>query len=192
MILYMTRHGETEYNVLGRYCGSTDIPLNETGIAQAHELAKRLQGMKFDAVISSPMLRARQTADIVCAALGMQYKTCEQFAERNVGVYEGLTREEASERYPDSWKRQCTRQPDDAPDGGETLQEACGRIDRGMKRLIQEYHDKTVLLICHGFASRAVHRFCLNLSFDEMVGFSLGNCEVVNYTLENQTEVVSE
>ena len=184
MILYMTRHGETEYNVQGRYCGSTDIPLNETGIAQAYELAKRLQGMKFDAVVSSPMLRACQTADIVCTALNMPYKTCEQFSERNVGVYEGLTKEEASERYPDLWNRQCTRQLDDAPDGGETLREACGRIDSGMKRLLQEYHGKVVLLICHGFAARAVHRFCRNLSFEEMSKFVLGNCEVVHYTLE--------
>ena len=62
MTLYLTRHGETEYNILGRYCGSTDVSLNETGIAQAHELAKNLHGKTFDAVISSPMLRARQTA----------------------------------------------------------------------------------------------------------------------------------
>lgn len=184
MILYVTRHGETDYNVSGRYCGSTDIPLNETGIRQAYELTKRLRGMKFDAVISSPMLRAQQTADIVCASLDMQYNTYDQFAERNMGVYEGLTRDEARERYPDLWNRQCTRKPDDAPDGGETLREACGRIDGGMERLIQEYNGKTALLICHGFAARAVHRFCLGLSFDEMAGFVLGNCEVINYTLE--------
>ena len=184
MILYMTRHGETEYNILGRYCGSTDVPLNETGIAQAYELANRLQSMKFDAVISSPMIRARQTAKIVCAALDMEYIIYEQFAERNVGVYEGLTRDEAKERYPDLWNRQCTRKPDDAPDGGETLREACNRIDNGMERLIQDFNAKTVLLICHGFAARAIHRFFHNLSFEEMSGFVLGNCEVVNYILK--------
>jgi len=186
MLLYLTRHGETEYNILGRYCGSTDVPLNGTGIAQAHELAKHLQGKKFDTVISSPMLRARQTADIVCEALNMQYSIYEQFAERNMGVYEGLTRDEAKERYPNLWNRQCTREPDDAPDGGETLREACGRIDSGMELLLQEYSDKTVLLICHGFAARAVHRFCCNLSFEEMASFFLGNCEVVDYTLKNK------
>ena len=70
MHIYVTRHGETDYNAAGRYCGSTDVPLNENGLAQARDLARRLARVKFDAVISSPMLRARQTADIVCAARG--------------------------------------------------------------------------------------------------------------------------
>ena len=188
MILYLTRHGETEYNVLGRYCGSTDIPLNEAGILQAHELTKRIREIQLDAVISSPMLRARQTADIVCASLDMQYVIYNQFAERNMGVYEGLTREEAQERFPHLWNRQCTSKPDDAPDDGETIRQACDRIDDGMNRLIQEYKNKAILLLCHGFTARAVHRYCNNLSFDEMAKFFLGNCEVVNYILNREGE----
>ena len=188
MVLYVTRHGETDYNVLGKYCGSTDVALNDTGIGQAHELAWRMQGMKFDAVVSSPMLRARQTADIVCASLNMQYSVYGQFAERNVGVYEGLTRDEAKERYPHLWNRQCTRNPDDAPDGGETIRQVCGRIDCGMIELRRDFAGRTILLICHGFAARAVHRHCHNLSFDEMAGFVLGNCEIAVYTLEEQIQ----
>ena len=185
MLLYVTRHGETDYNVLGRYCGSTDVPLNNTGFTQAQELTEHLQCIKFDAVISSPMLRARQTADIVCAALNMPYKVYEQFAERNMGVYEGLTREEARERFPALWNRQCTIKADDAPDGGETLMQACGRIDGGLNLLRQDYQGKSILLICHGFAARAVHRYCCSLAFEEMASFVLGNCEVVNYVLGN-------
>ena len=71
MILYITRHGETDYNASGRYTGSIDAPINAVGIAQANELAGSVTGVRFDAVVSSPMLRARQTADIVCAALNM-------------------------------------------------------------------------------------------------------------------------
>jgi len=184
MILHVTRHGETDYNAAERYAGSTDVPLNQIGLAQAAELARRLEGMEFDAVISSPMLRARQTADVVCAALGMKYGIYEEFAERNVGVYEGLTRGEVKERYPDLWNRRCTSLPDDAPDGGETLRQVCARIDGGMERLLREYRGGEILLICHGFAARAVHRYCRGLSFEEMAGFFLGNCEVVKYILE--------
>lgn len=183
MLLYVTRHGETDYNVSGRYCGSTDVPLNEKGIAQAHELAGRVQGMALDAVISSPMLRARQTTEIVCAAMHMRYSIYEQFTERNVGVYEGLTREEAREKYPHLWNRQCARIPDDAPDGGETLRQACDRIDEGIRLLRQNYRGKKILLICHGFAARAVHRCCRNLTFDEMAGFTLENCEIAEYVI---------
>jgi probable phosphoglycerate mutase len=135
------------------------------------------------------MLRARQTAEIVCASLDARYEIYEQFAERSMGVYEGLTRDEARERYPNLWNRQCTSKPDDAPDGGETLREACGRIDNGMEKLVREHDGKSVLLICHGFAARAVHRFCCGLSFEEMAGFTLGNCEIANYTLENNKEI---
>ena len=183
MNIYVTRHGETDYNLAGRYCGGTDVPLNGTGLAQARELAKSLTRLTFDAVVASPMLRARQTADIVCAALSMNYVVYEQFAERNVGVYEGLTRDEVRARYPELWNRQCTQKPDDAPDGGETLRQAYARIDDGMAKLRAVYGDKTILLICHGFASRAVNRYCCNLSFEEMASFTLGNCAVVNYTL---------
>jgi broad specificity phosphatase PhoE len=183
MVLYVTRHGETNFNAQGRYAGSTDVPLNETGIKQARELAGRLSGMKFDVVVSSPMLRARQTADIVCAELGMEYIIYPQFAERNVGVYEGLTKAEIMERYPDLWAKNCTSLADDAPDGGETLRQACSRIDEGLDKLKQEYPDKTVLLICHGFVARAINRYACNLSFDEMLGFFLKNCDIVKYNL---------
>jgi len=184
MVLYVTRHGETEYNVLGRYCGATDAPLNDTGVSQAYGLAGRLKGMHFDAVVSSPMLRARQTADIVSAALSMPYAVYGQFTERHMGVYEGLTKEEAKKLYPNLWDRQCTAEADDAPDGGETIRQACGRIDEGLNQIRCDYKSKTVLLICHGFVSRAVHRYCRNLTFEEMAGFTLKNCEVVKYELE--------
>jgi len=181
MVLYVTRHGETDYNASGRYAGSTDIPLNEIGLGQARELARRVRGMKLDAVVSSPMLRARQTADIVCAALCMRYAVYAQFAERDMGVYEGLTRGEAKTRYPELWNRQCTQMPDDAPDGGETLRQACARIDAGVSQLRRDFGGMTILLICHGFAARAVNRYCMDLTFEEMASFTLGNCEIVWY-----------
>jgi len=183
MHLYLTRHGETQSNVQGRYCGSADIPLNETGIKQAHDLAFRLKDICFDAIISSPMLRARQTTEIVSATLNMQYSIYEQFAERNMGIYEGLTRNEAKEQHPDIWRRLSTGSPDEAPDGGETIREACNRIDDGMTRLLHDYRNKTVLLVCHGLTARAVNRFCLGLQFDQMHSFTLWNCEVAEYKL---------
>lgn len=183
MVLYVTRHGETDYNLQGRYTGCTDIPLNETGISQAKRLGSMLSDIKFDAVVCSPMLRTRQTASIICESLGMNYIIYRQFFERNVGVYEGLTKEEIRQRYPDLWARRCTSQPDDAPPGGETIRQACARIDAGIEQLKQDFPDKTVLLICHGFTSRAVNRHCKNLTFEEMSSFSLNSCELIKYVI---------
>lgn len=183
MVLYVTRHGETDYNAQGRYAGATDVPLNPTGIAQAGKLAQKLATMSFDAVVCSPMLRARQTADIVCAALKLDYAVYPAFAERSLGVYEGLTKTEAMKQYPDLWARKCTSRPDDAPIDGETIRQACERIDRGMEQLRRNYAKKTVLLVCHGFSARAVHRYCNSLTFEQMQTFRLKNCEVVRYVL---------
>jgi len=185
MVLFLTRHGETDYNLVGRYCGSIDAPLNGRGEAQARDLAARLaaEGAQFDAVISSPLLRARQTADIVCAALGMDYEIFHEFAERNMGVFEGQTAEENREKYPEMWARHCSPTPDCAPDGGESARQMCARIDGGIARLREMHVGRRVLLIAHGYAGRAIHRHIHNLDFLEMAGYVLGNCEIAEYRL---------
>lgn len=183
MILYVTRHGETDYNVHGRYSGSTDIPLNENGINQAHQLAEKIKDIPFDIIISSSLIRAMQTAEIVNAVLNLPVIANEKLVERNVGVYEGLTREECQSKYPELWNRRCTSQLDDAPDNGETIRQAYDRVTSALREIENIYFDKTILLICHGFVSRVINKYYKNLSFDEMQSFTLDNCNVVKYTV---------
>jgi len=185
MKLFVVRHGETDFNVMGRYAGSTDIPLNETGISQAENLSRKLkeEDVRFDVVISSPLLRARQTAEIVCSAIGLPFNVVDQFAERDVGVFEGLTQEEAEREYPEEFKSRCTRTVDYAPPNGETIRQFDKRVTDGIKYLCCHYPDKNVLLICHGFTARAINRYCKGLSFEDMHDFVFGNCEVAEYLL---------
>ena len=183
MELYVARHGETDYNAQGRYLTFTDAPLNENGFSQTLSLAISLSSYKIDVVVSSPMLRAKQTAEIICSALNIEYYVYDQLTERSVGVFEGLTREEAKNRYPDLWEKQCTKKTDDAPDGGETLRQGCNRVDRVIKQIHDKYKNDSVLVVCHGFVSQAIHRYCKGLSFEEMLHFSLGNCEFAKYSL---------
>lgn len=84
MILYVTRHGETDYNVQKRYTGSTDIPLNIKGMQQAEDLANKLAIIKFDIIISSPLLRAKQTAEIIHKLFNVPIVIMEEFSEINV------------------------------------------------------------------------------------------------------------
>jgi len=182
MILYVVRHGETQFNVEKRYAGQTDVPLNERGIEQAKELAKKLAEEPFDLIVTSPLQRARVTAEQICAYhKEIPLIEMDEFREVCVGVYEGLTGAEAQERYPDLWARKCTRQLDDAPTGGETTRQVDIRVAKGLAILKEKYPEKRVLLVCHGFVSRAINRQMRGLSFDEMHEFSLGNCEVVAY-----------
>lgn len=182
MMLYVVRHGETQFNVEKRYAGQTDVPLNERGIQQAQELAKKLAEDYFDVIVTSPLQRARTTAEQIRAYhKDIPLIVMDEFREVCVGVYEGLTGAEAQERYPDLWARKCTRQADDAPTGGETARQVDSRVAKGLGVLKEKYPDKRILLVCHGFVSRTINRQMKGLSFEEMHEFSLGNCEVVTY-----------
>jgi probable phosphoglycerate mutase len=190
MILYVTRHGETDYNVQKRYTGSTDIPLNTTGIRQAENLSNKLSDIKFDIIISSPLLRAKQTAEIINKSFNTPIVIMDEFSEINAGVYEGLTRAEAQMKYPEVWARLAdffrksnSRPLDDAPTGGETVMQFDTRITAGLNKLKAEYAESRVLLVCHGFTARAVNRQLMELSFKDMDAFVLGNCEIAEYKI---------
>ena len=189
MILYLTRHGETDYNVQRRYTGSTDIPLNIKGIQQAEELADKLSAVKFDVIISSPLLRAKHTAEIIHKSFNIPVIIMDEFAEINIGVYEGLTREEAQIKYPEVWARladifrKSGRPLDDAPAGGETVRQFDTRIAAGLTKLKTAYSENRALLVCHGFTARIINRQIKELSFRDMDTFVLGNCEIAEYTV---------
>jgi broad specificity phosphatase PhoE len=109
MEIALVRHGQTDFNRDGRLQGTSDIPLNETGIAQAHAAARLLadgpsSGARWDAVVSSPLLRAAVTADIIAAELGLEVEDrYPSLIERSYGEAEGLTKEEAVERFGTDW-----------------------------------------------------------------------------------------
>lgn len=183
MVLYVVRHGEIDFNTEKRYAGNTDIPLNKVGIDQAKQLAEKLnQSSFFDFIITSSLIRAKQTAEIINETRNIPLIIIDEFKERNLGVFEGLTHEEIKIKYPDLYERKCTRQMDDAPTNGETIREFDERITKALLKLKEEYSEKNVLLVTHGGVSMIINRYYKNLSFDEMYnGFRLGNCEIVKY-----------
>jgi hypothetical protein len=119
-LLFLARHGETYWNVAGRWQGHADVPLNATGQAQALALAERLRGAGIAAVATSDLLRARGTAEIVAGALGVQVALVDpDLREQRFGRFEGLTPRECEERYPSDWAR-YTADPRPGPPGGES------------------------------------------------------------------------
>ncbi len=104
MEIALVRHGQTDWNFARRLQGTSDIPLNEAGIAQAHEAARLLADERWDAVVSSPLQRAAVTADIIAAELGHEVGgRYASLIERAYGEAEGLTKEEALERFGTEW-----------------------------------------------------------------------------------------
>ena len=181
MILYVVRHGESEANLHGKYSGHYDTPLTPKGLEQAKQLTEKLSEINFKIIISSSLIRARQTAQNINNVFNVPLIVSDEFKERNMGVYEGLTQNEIIEKFPDLWERKCTRQWNDAPTNGETYQQFDERITKALLNLEKEYPEKSVLLVTHGFVSRVINRYYKSLSFDEMHGFDLGNCEIVEY-----------
>jgi 2,3-bisphosphoglycerate-dependent phosphoglycerate mutase len=119
-ILFLFRHGETDWNREGRLQGHVDMPLNATGLAQAHALAKSLRPHRLDAVLSSDLLRARTTAQIVAEALLAPLFIETGLREVNVGAAEGLLWAEAKTRFGEGLTERWYSDGDVAFPGGET------------------------------------------------------------------------
>lgn len=142
--IYLVRHGETEWALNGRHTGRTDIPLTAKGEADAAKIGIRLRGMAFPRVFSSPLIRARRTAELAGFAPAFD----PELMEWNYGEYEGLRTAEIRERRPDWILFQ------DGCPGGESVQEISDRVDQVIARL--RALSGNVLLFAHGHVLRVL------------------------------------
>jgi probable phosphoglycerate mutase len=126
-IVYLARHGETAWSLTGQHTGLTDLPLTERGERNARALGKRLDGLKFDKVFTSPLLRARRTCEL--AGFGAVVEVDRDLVEWNYGEYEGLRTSEIRAQRPD-W--QLFR---DGCPGGESPGQVGERADRALSRV---------------------------------------------------------
>ncbi len=153
--LLLARHGETDWNVAGRWQGHTDVPLNATGRAQAAALAERLRREGIEAVAASDLSRARHTAEIVAGALGVPLARVDpDLREQRYGWFEGLTLAECEARYPAEWARYVAdRQA--GPPGGESRAAVLERVVRAVQATAAQLSGPA-LLVTHGGALRAL------------------------------------
>jgi len=157
MELVVIRHGETRANAEGRYLGALDMGLNETGWEQVGTLAQELvRETPFQRLLSSPLLRARQSADVISRALVLPVQVIPTFRERHVGVFEGLTQAEARSRYPELWMRNITRRWAEGPPDGESLDAVIARVSSGLIALADEARGERVLLVAHGVVAKVI------------------------------------
>jgi uncharacterized phosphatase len=145
-LLYLVRHGETDWNAQQRIQGSTDIPLNDTGRAQAAATARLLEHRSFDAVVASPLSRAFETGSIIAGHLGLESPaTHPGLAERSYGDAEGLTGDEVLERYPH----------DDVP-GRESRSALLARVTEALGEIAVRFDAGSVVVATHGAVIRTV------------------------------------
>ena len=174
--LCLVRHGETAWNVERRLQGHTDIPLNETGLAQARATAASLAAEHFDAAYSSDLTRARQTADAIAARCGLTPGFDASLRERNFGAFQALTYDEARARFPHDYHRFETRDPEFTfPDGGENLREFAERIRCTLEGIARRHRGGRVLIVTHGGVLDIAHRIATGKSLQAPRDFTIPN-----------------
>lgn len=144
-IVCLVRHGETDWNAQGKIQGKTDIPLNGDGVQQAAQCGAYLSDSNWDLIITSPLKRARRTAEIINETLALPLIEMEEFAEKHFGDAEGLTYEERALTFPD---RYYPNQEDN-----ELFAE---RLATGLKIINDRYKEQRVLLVSHGGVINAI------------------------------------
>jgi probable phosphoglycerate mutase len=155
--LFLARHGETDWNVAGRWQGHTDVPLNATGRAQAAALAERLRREGIAAVATSDLSRARTTAEIVAGALRVPVVRVDRdLREQRFGRFEGLTPRDCEAQYPEDWARYVA-DPHAGPPGGESRLALAERVVRAVAVAAARL-PAPALLVTHGGAMRALLR----------------------------------
>ena len=159
----LIRHGETDWNVGTRIQGSTDIPLNARGLAQAQRLARALADERLHHVVTSDLARAHATGAPLAQVTGAALRRDAGLRERAFGVFEGLTFEEIGMRHPEGAARWRHRDPDFGPEGGETLQAFYDRCVATAQRLAAAHAGESIALVAHGGVLDCLYRAATRL-----------------------------
>ena len=147
--LILCRHGETDWNVEGRYQGQADPPLNATGVVQARELAVQLREIGLDIAYSSPLLRAVQTAQIVAEQQSLPLLIEPRLMEIHQGDWQGHLRSEISAWYPDIFRRWQTEPWTVSPPGGESVAQVQERVNHALDDILTQHPGRCIGLFAH-------------------------------------------
>lgn len=177
MKLLVTRHGQTDWNLAGKVQGQTDIELNETGLEQAKIAGEKLLNEKIDVIISSPLKRAKKTAEIIRGNRDIPLLIDNAITERSFGECEGKTREEFN--FEEIWNYKLNKQYE----GAESVRDLFTRVQGFLNKIKEEYDDKTVLLVTHGGVTVPIRATLEGIPNGMEVLRNLGieNCEIKRY-----------
>ncbi|MDE3119312.1 MAG: histidine phosphatase family protein [Nitrospirota bacterium] len=180
--IFLVRHGETDWNRSGQIMGEQPVPLNQQGLTQAHRLAGLLQGRPIRAIYSSPVARARQTADILASTVDAPVTLNQGLTEIGVGQWEGLYWNDVAEEII---RHDFYRKPDQArPPGGETLREVQARAVSVVERACALPSDGPLLFVSHADVLRTIlaHYLRLELATIRQIRISHASLTAIEIT----------
>src|SRR3954470_20923837 len=149
MTIHLARHGQTAYNQEGRFQGHLPVPLDATGREQAGALAEIAAGVELVPMVCSPLRRARETADIVAARIGLEPSEDARFAETDTGDWTGRSFAEIRAEDPEGFARFERSDPSFRYPGGESFAEQSDRVQAGLADLRAQDDALPALVVCH-------------------------------------------
>ena len=172
---YIVRHGQTNWNILGKTQGHGNSDLTQKGEEQAFELAKAIKEYPIDYIYSSDLGRAVQTAEIVGDQIGVKVNQTKSLREMGFGDWEGLLIDEIKKNHAKTYKT-WRNQPHLAEiPGGETLQIIKERTDKFLQELNEKYYGKHIVLVTHSVTARVILLSVLNSAMENIYRINQGN-----------------
>jgi probable phosphoglycerate mutase len=179
MEIWLVRHGESTWNAVRRFQGGRDAPLSARGRAEAALLAARLRGLAFDALYTSPLSRAADTARACGAALGLEPVALDELREIGLGVWEGRTLDEVRAEAGEGYRRWLEAPLDHAPPRGEALAVLAGRVGSALDALVRRHGDGgRVLVVSHGGVIACLVCDALGVTHNALWRFRLANASI--------------
>lgn len=153
-MIYIVRHGETDWNIQELMQGHTDVPLNKTGKEQAKRIASHLKDIHLDIIYSSPLSRAYETAQTINTHHKKKIITDASLRERQFGELEGKTYDEVMQFHPALVFNETWNYPGYRPPGGESVNDIIKRVSTFTRKVLKKNPDKSILIVSHGVALR--------------------------------------
>jgi broad specificity phosphatase PhoE len=190
--LWLVRHGQTDWNLAGRWQGQSPAApgLNEAGRAQALALRNQLLGRQISTVYSSDLLRARQTAELLADPLGLPVNLDPRLREMDLGAWEGLLSSEISARFPQLLlERDCNPLHTSAP-RGETPACVAERVASALDDIVTKHCGEPVLIVAHGLSLAAILCLARGTSLEQIYEHIPGNASLLHVDWEARAHAV--
>lgn len=190
-ILYLIRHGETEWNKNGRFQGHVDIELSEEGLKQGELVSKKLEKINFKGIYTSDLKRAYRTAEIIAKPLNLPLKELEGLKEINVGIWGGMTLKEIKESYGEEFKKWNT-DSEYRVEKGESFNDLTLRVAEAITNIMENHKGETICIVTHGGAIKSFIGSLLELSNPSKRKFFIENCSITIVKMKEDGKLVLE
>lgn len=176
MKLYLTRHGQTDWNTQRKVCGRTEAQLTELGREQARQVGKQAAEAGVTVILASPLQRAQETAAIIAEEVGVPARTEPLLIEQDFGAFEGRSVDDPEYRAKREnllWRF----------DGGESPVQVMHRAYTVIEKVKETYPDETVLLVSHGCFCRSARTYFVDVPDGGFYDFYMQNCDLLEFDL---------